>query len=75
MKVVHHLFARPVLFVHTRIDDQANGSPHLVFQAAIIAVTILIVTDFLGEVLGNCALPLDVLDWEVGAWISAQVSR
>src|SRR6185295_4998358 len=44
---LHDLVARPVLRMHAGVDDEADGAQHLVLQAAVVAVGVLVEADLL----------------------------
>src|ERR1700733_13893646 len=49
MEVGDHLLPGPTFFVHSGIDHEPDRSPHLVFETSVIAVRILIATDFFSQ--------------------------
>ncbi len=51
MEVVDHLLARPVLRMDASIDHQADRAPDVAFQAAVIAIRILVETNILAQLL------------------------
>jgi hypothetical protein len=51
MEVVNHLLSGPMLLMHPGVDNQADRPPHLVFQTSVIAVGILIVSNFFSQTL------------------------
>ena len=52
VEVIDHLLAGPVLGVDAGVDDEADGAPDVVFEAAVVGVGVLIEADVFAEALG-----------------------
>ena len=49
VEIIDHLLPRPVLVVKAGVDDQANRPQHVILQVAVVAVRILVKSDFLAQ--------------------------
>ena len=58
-EVLHDLVAGPAFRVQAGVDDEADRAEHLVVQAAVVAVGIVVETDLLAEALGVESPALD----------------